>query len=254
MSDSIRESGPPISAASGNQLKNTTSTPTQTPAAAPSGTAAASQYFAHPHALVEAGVTIGAGTRIWAFAHVATGATLGTDCNICDHTFIEGGVRIGHRVTLKCGVYLWNGITLEDDVFIGPAAVFTNDNRPRIKKHLNSDLKTVLQQGCTIGANSTIHPNLTIGRWAMVGAGAVVTHSVLDYSLVLGNPACWQAWVCQCGEKLIPRSGPFLDCTCGRAFEKLEDNGLREVAPNGGPQQQATTGITAKGHAASLDY
>jgi len=254
MSHSNRESSPPISAAPGNQLKNTTSPPTQTPAVAPSGAAAASQYFIHPQALVEEGVTIGAGTRIWAFAHVATDATLGTDCNICDHTFIEGGVRLGNRVTLKCGVYLWNGITVEDDVFIGPAAVFTNDNRPRIKRHLNSGLKTVLQQGCTIGANSTIHPNLTIGRWAMVGAGAVVTHSVLDYALMLGNPASWQAWVCQCGEKLIPRSGPFLDCTCGRAFEKLEDNAIREVCTNGRPPQEVSSATSAHGHAARRDY
>ena len=94
---------------------------------------AARAYFAHPNALIDAGVSIGKGSRIWAFAHLATGAIVGNDCNICDHTFLEGGVRLGQRVTVKCGVYLWNGVVVEDDVFIGPAAVFTNDDRPRSK-------------------------------------------------------------------------------------------------------------------------
>src|SRR6185503_9764981 len=93
------------------------------------------QSFRHPQALVEAGASIGRGTRVWAFAHVLTGAVIGDDCNICDHTFVEGGVRMGDRVTIKCGVFLWDGITIEDDVFIGPAAVLTNDYRPRSQRH-----------------------------------------------------------------------------------------------------------------------
>ncbi len=200
-------------------------------------------HFCHPHALVDAGTTIGKRTRIWAFAHVATGATIGEDCNICDHTFIEGEVRIGNRVTLKCGVFLWNGVSVEDDVFIGPAAVFTNDYRPRSKRYL-PDLKTVLKEGCSIGANSTVLPNLTVGRWAMVGAGSVVTRSVPDHALVVGNPARWRAWICRCGEKLPPAFGGVLKCDCGNSYEQISNNEVRAVVINGHS--------AAKGHASYL--
>ena len=116
----------------------TTSTPPGTGQASSSvsGDQPGRAYFAHPNALIDEGVSIGKGTRVWAFAHVLDGAVLGEDCNVCDHTFIEGGVRIGNRVTVKCGVFLWDGMTLEDDVFIGPGAVFTNDVRPRSKRYL----------------------------------------------------------------------------------------------------------------------
>lgn len=191
------------------------------------------QYLSHPQALVETGAAIGSGTRIWAFAHVVTGAIIGADCNICDHTFIEGGVLIGNRVTIKCGVYLWDGVTIADDVFIGPGAVFTNDYRPRSQRYLAAPLQTLLKEGCSIGANSTILPNLTIGRWAMVGAGAVVTHSVPDFALVVGNPARWRAWICRCGEKFFAASGRILDCACGRSYEKIGDHGVREINTNG---------------------
>ena len=190
------------------------------------------QHFVHAHALVDAGTTIGNGTRIWAFAHIVTGAVIGDDCNVCDHTFVEGGVRIGDRVTLKCGVYLWNGITVENDVFIGPAAVFTNDSRPRSKRYF-PDLKTVLKEGCSIGANSTVLPNLTIGRWAMVGAGSVVTRSVPDHALVAGNPARWRAWICRCGEKLTDPLSGMLKCECGKSYEQISSDEVRAVVTNG---------------------
>ena len=186
-------------------------------------------YFAHPQALIDERVTIGPGTRVWAFAHLASGAVLGGDCNICDHTFIEGGVRIGQRVTVKCGVFLWDGLSVEDDVFIGPNAVFTNDPRPRSKQHLKTYPQTLLKQGCTLGAGSTTLPGLTIGRWAMVGAGSVVTHDVPDHALVVGNPARWRAWVCRCGEKLLSTSGRLLACGCGRSYELIGENELQEA-------------------------
>jgi acetyltransferase-like isoleucine patch superfamily enzyme len=189
--------------------------------------------FAHPQALIDEGVSIGQGTRVWAFAHVVGGAVIGEDCNICDHTFIEGGVRMGHRVTVKCGVFLWDGLTIEDDVFIGPSAVLTNDSRPRSKRPLASYPQTVLRQGCTLGANCTILPGVTIGCWAMVGAGAVVTHDVPDYALVVGNPARWRAWVCRCGEKLLPAAGRLLGCACGRTYEPIAENEIKEFAANG---------------------
>ncbi|MGD1088562.1 MAG: GNAT family N-acetyltransferase [Verrucomicrobiota bacterium] len=193
-------------------------------------------YFAHPKALIDEGVSIGQGTRIWAFAHVLGGAILGEDCNICDNTFIEGGVRIGNRVTIKCGVFLWDGITIEDEVFIGPGAVFTNDYRPRSKQYLTTPLKTLLKEGCSIGANSTMLPNLTIGRWAMVGAGSIVTHDVPDYALVVGSPARFRAWICRCGEKLFSASNRFLGCTCGRYYEQTAENEVKEFAANGSRQ------------------
>jgi len=186
-------------------------------------------FFQHSLAVVEQGATIGKGTRIWAFAHIVKGAVIGEDCNICDHTFIEGQVRIGNRATIKCGVYLWDGLTLEDDVFIGPAAVFTNDYRPRSRKQLKAAPQTVLKEGSTVGANSTTLPGLTIGRWAMVGAGAVVTRNVPDFALVRGNPARVVGWVCPCGEKLTQASGVRLNCGCGRAFEKVAEYEIEEV-------------------------
>lgn len=175
--------------------------------------------FLHPHALVDNGAVVGAGTRVWAFAHVLKGAVVGEDCNICDHTFIEGNVVIGDRVTVKCGVYLWDGLVIEDDVFIGPSATFTNDKFPRSKQYPPEYLRTVLKKCASIGANATILPGLTIGQGAMVGAGAVVTKNVPDFGLVLGNPARLAAWLCPCGERV-----PHLDnseqasCSCGRIF------------------------------------
>jgi UDP-2-acetamido-3-amino-2,3-dideoxy-glucuronate N-acetyltransferase len=189
------------------------------------------RFFQHPMAVVENGAVIGQGTRIWAFAHVLSGAVIGEDCNICDHTFIEGQVRIGNRVTIKCGVYLWDGLILEDDVFIGPSAVFTNDLRPRSRKPLKDIPQTLLQQGCTIGANSTTLPGLTIGRWAMVAAGAVVTHNVPDFGLVRGAPARLVGWVCRCGEKLSHARRDEWRCVCGAAYRQLAPAALREIEP-----------------------
>lgn len=186
-------------------------------------------YFQHPQALVDEGALVGARTRVWAFAHILGGATVGEDCNICDHTFIEGGVKVGNRVTLKCGVSLWKGLILEDDVFIGPAAVFTNDIRPRSQRYPDEYRTTLLKRGCSIGANSTILPGLVVGQWAMVGAGSVVTHNVADFALVYGNPARRQGWVCRCGEKLRPMGGSKFACSCGLEYEEITGGSLREV-------------------------
>ena len=144
--------------------------------------------FIHAAAIVEPGAKIGARTRVWAWAHILPGAVIGEDCNICDHCFIENDVRIGNRVTVKCGVFLWDGITVEDDVFIGPAVAFTNDKFPRSKVYPDKFSETVLKQGASLGANATILP-VVVGRGAMVGAGSVVTKDVPDHSLVTGVPA-----------------------------------------------------------------
>jgi UDP-2-acetamido-3-amino-2,3-dideoxy-glucuronate N-acetyltransferase len=144
-------------------------------------------YFVHPQGLCESG-QVGEGTRIWAFAHVLPGATIGRDCNICDHVFIENNVVLGDRVTVKCGVQLWDGLRVADDVFIGPNATFTNDKFPRSKQYQESVLQTTVARGASIGANATILPGITIGAGAMVGAGCVVTRNVPSNAIVLGNP------------------------------------------------------------------
>ncbi len=144
-------------------------------------------FFVHANALCETNF-IGDGTKIWAFAHVLPGAKIGADCNICDGVFIEGDVIVGDRVTIKCGVQLWNGVRLADDVFIGPNATFTNDNFPRSKCYPEKFLETVVHAGASIGANATILPGITIGSGAMIGAGAVITRSVPANAIVVGNP------------------------------------------------------------------
>jgi UDP-2-acetamido-3-amino-2,3-dideoxy-glucuronate N-acetyltransferase len=152
------------------------------------------EVFIHDRALCESD-KVGSRTRIWAFAHVLPGALIGKDCNICDGVFIEGGVVVGDRVTVKCGVQLWNGVILNDDVFIGPNATFTNDRFPRSRQWLEEHPRTVVHAGASIGANATILPGLEIGRGAMVGAGAVVTRSVPPHAIVTGNPARIHAYV-----------------------------------------------------------
>jgi UDP-2-acetamido-3-amino-2,3-dideoxy-glucuronate N-acetyltransferase len=144
-------------------------------------------YFKHETALVES-AAVGDGTRIWAYAHVLEGARIGRDCNICDHTFIENDVIVGDRVTVKCGVQLWDGVRIEDDVFIGPNATFTNDAFPRSRQQPERFLNTVVKRGASIGANATVLPGLTIEEYAMIGAGTVVTHSVPRHAVVVGNP------------------------------------------------------------------
>ncbi|MEI7698936.1 MAG: WxcM-like domain-containing protein [Planctomycetia bacterium] len=150
--------------------------------------------FVHPQGLCES-KNVGSNTRVWAFAHILPGASIGADCNICDHVFIENQVRVGNRVTIKCGVQLWDGITLEDDVFIGPNATFTNELYPRSKVYPENYAETRVCAGASIGASATILPGLTIGRKAMVAAGAVVTRSVPANAVVVGNPARITAYV-----------------------------------------------------------
>jgi acetyltransferase-like isoleucine patch superfamily enzyme len=189
-----------------------------------------SEAFIHSHALIDKGAKIGARTRVWAFAHILSGATVGEDCNICDHTFIEGKVILGNRVTVKCGVYLWDGVIAEDDVFIGPAAVFTNDLKPRSGQHLENYPQTLLKQGCSVGANSTILAGTTIGSWSLIGAGSVVTKDVPDYAVVWGSPAQFRYWICRCTKKLEFDALSLVFCECGRKYE-LDTKDSKTVSP-----------------------
>ncbi|HEM6716108.1 acyltransferase [Citrobacter koseri] len=132
---------------------------------------------------------IGEDTTIWQYSVILPGAVIGNECNICAHTFIENDVKIGNRVTLKSGVFLWDGINIEDDVFIGPCVAFTNDKHPRSKQYPEKFLRTTIKKGASLGANATILPGITVGEGAMVGAGAVVTRDVAPFTVVAGNPA-----------------------------------------------------------------
>jgi UDP-2-acetamido-3-amino-2,3-dideoxy-glucuronate N-acetyltransferase len=163
---------------------------------------------------------VGAGTKIWAFAHVMAGARIGTECKIGDHVFIETGAVIGDRVTIKNGTLVWDGVVIDHDVFVGPGVVFTNDLVPRahVIKGREQFLATCVRQGASIGANATVVCGTTIGRHAMVGAGSVVTRDVGDYALVVGNPAVRSGWVCECGLRLAPD----LRCECGRSYRPID--------------------------------
>ena len=144
--------------------------------------------FVHPLAQVDT-PNVGDGTRIWQFVVVLRGARIGSDCNICAHCFIENDVTVGDRVTLKNGVYLWDGLIIEDDVFLGPNATFTNDHTPRSRQRPAKFARTRVCKGASIGAGAVVLPGLTVGAGAMVGAGAVVTRHVPAGVTVVGNPA-----------------------------------------------------------------
>lgn len=148
------------------------------------------EIFIHPTADVQTN-RIGAQSRIWQFTVVLQGASIGENCNINSHIFIENDVVIGNNVTIKCGVYLWNGIRIQNNVFIGPNATFTNDKFPRSKQYPSAFQPIVIEEGASIGANATILGGITIGKHAMIGAGSVVTKNVPANELWVGNPACF---------------------------------------------------------------
>ena len=155
----------------------------------------------HSTAIVET-KAIGKGTTIWAFSHIFPGAKIGLNCNINDHTLIENDVVIGNNVTIKSGVHIWDGVCIGNNVFIGPSVVFTNDLSPRSKVYPTEFVKTVIEDFVSIGANSTIIAGNTIGEYAMIGAGSVITKDVPSYTLWYGNPAIFKGYVCTCGKKL----------------------------------------------------
>jgi acetyltransferase-like isoleucine patch superfamily enzyme len=144
--------------------------------------------FIHPNSDVQT-KQVGEGTRVWQYVVILPGAVIGRDGNICSHCFIENKVVVGDRVTVKCGVQLWDGVTLEDDVFVGPNAAFSNDLHPRSRNAAAQLLPTLVKKGASIGANATILPGITIGEGAMIGAGSVVTKDVPPGVTVVGNPA-----------------------------------------------------------------
>lgn len=172
-------------------------------------------WTAHSTAIVET-TDVGSDTQIWAYAHVMEGARIGARCTIGDHAFVEGGAVIGNEVTVKNGVMVWDGVTIGDGAFIGPGVVFTNDRRPRsprytIARHRYATrawlVPTLVGEGASIGAGGIIGPGVSIGAYAMVAAGAVVTSHVPAHALVRGVPARATGWVCRCGDIAAPEAG-----------------------------------------------
>jgi UDP-2-acetamido-3-amino-2,3-dideoxy-glucuronate N-acetyltransferase len=185
-----------------------------------------SDFFAHPSAVVDAGASIGAGTRIWHFCHVGAGAQIGADCSLGQNVFVAPGVRIGDGVKLQNNVSIYAGVVLEDFVFCGPSMVFTNVRVPRARhpRPLESYEPTLVRRGASIGANATVVCGVTIGRFALVGAGAVVTADVVDYGVVMGVPARAAGWACECGERLIFPCSHAACAACGRRYRR-DDQG-----------------------------
>jgi len=175
-----------------------------------------SKVFIHEKALIES-EEIGENTRIWAFVHILKGAKIGRNCNIGDHCFIESDVEIGDNVVIKNGTSIWNRIRIEDNVFLGPNVAFINDRYPRSKVYRDEYIPTFIKKGASIGANATILCGVTIGEYAMVGAGSVVTKDVPDFALLYGNPARVKGYVCVCGEKL-KFNNLKAECRCGERY------------------------------------
>lgn len=184
------------------------------------------KYFVHNSCTIDKNVTIGEGTRIWHRSHIMSNVSIGKNCNIGENAFIETGVMIGNNVKIKNNVALYDGLICEDDVFLGPNAVFTNVTNPRsFIERKNEFKKTIIRKGATIGANATIVCGNEIGRYSFVGAGSVVTKDVRPYTMVIGNPAKFYSYVCECGYKLDKK----LVCPhCGLKYKK-DKTGVHEV-------------------------
>ena len=181
-------------------------------------------FFVHDTSYVDEDVEIGSGTKIWFFCHIQKGAKIGINCSLGQNVNIGNNVKIGNGCKIQNNVSIYEGVELEDNVFCGPSCVFTNDLTPRAKypKGRENYKKTIIKEGASIGANATVVCGHTIGKWAMIGAGAVVTSNVSDHALMLGVPAKQCGWVCECGNIL----GENLVCSCcGRKYEKIS-NGI----------------------------
>lgn len=183
-------------------------------------------YFVHPSSYVDDNVIIGEGTKVWHFCHIQKGANIGKHCSLGQNVNISNNVIVGDGCKIQNNVSLYEGVVLEDHVFCGPSCVFTNDLTPRAKypKGPVGYKKTLVKEGASIGANATIVCGVTIGRWALIGSGAVVTKDVPAHALMVGVPAIQKGWVCECGAVL----GESLGCkVCGRTYGRIE-SGLQE--------------------------
>jgi len=189
----------------------------------PSSSSDTPHFFAHEAAVIDGGVEIGKGTKIWHFSHILSGSKIGENCNIGQNVVIGPDAVIGNKCKIQNNVSVYKGVTLEDGVFCGPSMVFTNIFNPRAEiSKMDQVRPTLVKKGATLGANCTIVCGYTVGRYAFIGAGAVVTKDVLDHALMVGNPAKQIGWMCECGEKLIDAARCF---TCGISVEDIISQG-----------------------------
>jgi UDP-2-acetamido-3-amino-2,3-dideoxy-glucuronate N-acetyltransferase len=183
------------------------------------------EFFVHPSSFVDEEVSIGAGAKIWHFSHILPRTLIGADCTIGQNVVIGPDVTIGRGCKIQNNVSIYKGVTLEDEVFCGPSMVFTNVFNPRAAiRRMDEAKPTLVKQGASLGANCTIVCGVTIGRFAFVGAGAVVARDVPDHALVYGNPAKGRGWVCACGEKL---DAGLICAACAAGYEVCA-SGLRQ--------------------------
>ena len=187
------------------------------------------KYFVHESSYVDDNVKIGDGTKIWHFSHVMSNSEMGEKCNIGQNVVISPGVKLGNGVKIQNNVSVYTGVICEDDVFLGPSCVFTNVINPRSFIERKAEYReTIIGKGASIGANVTIVCGHNIGKFALIGAGAVVTKNIPDYALVMGNPARIKGYVCKCGEKLSFENDKATCTACGlnytKAGEKVECN------------------------------
>lgn len=189
-----------------------------------------SSFFAHETAVIDANCQIGEGTKIWHFSHIMSDCTIGQHCSIGQNVVISPEVRIGNRVKIQNNVSVYTGVICEDDVFLGPSAVFTNVINPRSAIIRKNEYKpTLVQKGATIGANATIVCGITIGKYAFIGAGAVVTKNIPDYALVVGNPARQTGWMSEYGHKLKFNSDGLAICPESREQYRLENGKVSKI-------------------------
>lgn len=187
-------------------------------------------YFAHESAIIDDGCTIGCGTKVWHFSHIMSGCTIGRDCNIGQNVVVSPQVVLGNNVKVQNNVSVYTGVTCEDDVFLGPSAVFTNVINPRSAIARKDQYRpTLVKRGASIGANATIVCGHTIGQYALIGAGAVVTKDVKPYALVVGNPARQTGWVSEYGHKLKFDSNSIAVCPESGKRYKLTDGEVTEI-------------------------
>ncbi|MBN2602822.1 MAG: N-acetyltransferase [Candidatus Thermoplasmatota archaeon] len=173
-------------------------------------------YYYHESSFIDDGAKIGNGTKVWHFSHIMSGAIIGKNCSIGQNVNVGSKAVIGNGVKIQNNVSVYDDVILEDDVFCGPSCVFTNVINPRaFIERKNEYKKTIIKKGASIGANATIVCGVTVGEYALIGAGSVVTKDVPDYALVYGSPAKHIGWVCKCGEKM---KSPFVCCSCGAEY------------------------------------
>ncbi len=190
-----------------------------------------SNQFIHPTAIIDAGAQIGEGTRIWHFCHVMPQAIIGTNCNIGQNVFVDNNAIVGNGVKIQNNVSVYQGVVLEDGVFVGPSVVFTNVINPRSFIERKSEFKkTLIKKGATIGANATIVCGISIGEYALVGAGAVVTNDVPAYGLMMGNPATQKGWISEHGYTLYFDEGGKAVCPGDAAVYQLVDDIVHKIS------------------------